>query len=66
MYIQNISFCFMIIIQFIFWRKYAIHKRQYQIPVFFSILLSSPLNKAYLILEDQSKILLESSNLRLT
>ena len=34
--------------------------------MFFSILLSIPLNKAYLILAAQNKILFESSNLRLT
>ena len=65
-YIQNVSFCFMIIIQFIFWRQHVIRKRQYHIPMFFSILLSIPLNKAYLILAAQNKILFESSNLRLT
>ena len=65
-YIQNVGFCFMIIIQFIFWRQHVIRKRQYHIPMFFSILLSISLNKAYLILAAQSKILFESSNLRLT
>ena len=51
----------MIVTQFIFLRYCAIHKRQFQIPLFFCILFSTLLNKADLILVTQSKPFFESN-----
>ena len=55
----------MIIIQFIFWRQWEIHQRQFQIPLFLCILFSTPLNTADLILPTQSKLLFKSNYLQL-
>ena len=40
--VKCISIRFMIIIQFIFWRQCEIHQCQFQVPMFFSILFSTP------------------------
>ena len=42
------------------------HQRQFQIPLFFCILFSTPLNNADLILATQSKLLFESNYLKST
>ena len=49
---------------FIFWQQCEIHQCQFQIPLFFSILFSTPLNKVDLILATQSKLLFESNYLK--
>ena len=49
---------------FIFLQQCEIHQRQFQIPLFFSILFSTPLNKVDLILATQSKLLFESNYLK--
>ena len=51
---------------YILWRQYEIHQRQFQIPLFFYIMFSTPLNKADLILATQSTLLFESNYLKLT
>ena len=59
-----INICFMITILFIFWRQCEILQRQFQIPLIFCKLFSTPLNKADLIIATQSKLLFESNYLK--
>ena len=50
--------------QLVYISQCEIHERQFEIPLFFCKLFSTPLNKANLILATQSKLLLESNYLK--
>ena len=50
----------------IFWRQCEIHQRQFQIPLFFCILFSNPLNKASLGSATQKNFLFGSNYLKST